>query len=423
MQTELDGEKVTIKFEGRMVELLAMIDPKLYRPHVIIERGKPVLYAELCKVLYGMLQAALKFWRQVSQDLRSLGYEINPYDWCVANKQVNGKQHTVGWHVDDFLLTHEDPTVNDGLIQWFSEKYGRLSPLTVHRGHTHEYLGMTIHFERPKCVVIIMENYIERLINEAPGEWAGTATTPAGKHLFDINDGATTLDEERARLFHHMVAKALFLSKRARPDIQLTVSFLCTRVRAPDEDDWRKLRRLILYLRDTAKLPLTLQADDTRIIKWWIDAAYAVHNDCKSQSGAAMTLGRGMTYSSSVRQKINTRSSTEAELVGVNDFMPQVLWTRYFLEAQGYDLRDNLVYQDNQSAILLEENGKGSSSKRTRHINIRFFFVTDRVQAGELSIKYCPTEEMVADFFTKPLQGAQFRKLRNIVLNIDDPHD
>lgn len=423
MQTELDGEKVTIKFEGRMVELLAMIDPKLYRPHVIIERGKPVLYAELCKVLYGMLQAALKFWRQVSQDLRSLGYEINPYDWCVANKQVNGKQHTVGWHVDDFLLTHEDPTVNDGLIQWFSEKYGRLSPLTVHRGHTHEYLGMTIHFEQPKCVVITMENYVERLINEAPGEWAGTATTPAGKHLFDINDGATTLDEERARLFHHMVAKALFLSKRARPDIQLTVSFLCTRVRAPDEDDWRKLRRLILYLRDTAKLPLTLQADDTRIIKWWIDAAYAVHNDCKSQSGAAMTLGRGMTYSSSVRQKINTRSSTEAELVGVNDFMPQVLWTRYFLEAQGYDLRDNLVYQDNQSAILLEENGKGSSSKRTRHINIRFFFVTDRVQAGELSIKYCPTEEMVADFFTKPLQGAQFRKLRNIVLNIDDPHD
>lgn len=424
MQTELSGEKVIIKFEGRMAEMLAMIDPKLYRPHVMLEKGKPVLYAELCKVLYGMLQAALKFWLQVSQDLVSLGYEINPYDWCVANKMINGKQHTVGWHVDDFLLTHVDPSVNDCLIKWFNQKYGGLSPLSVHRGHTHDYLGMVLNFERKGCVVVTMKDYIARLIDEAPVEWAGTATTPAGKQLFDINEHATKLEEGRARLFHHMVAKALFLCKRARPDIQLAVSFLCTRVKAPDEDDWRKLRRLIQYLNGTSDLALTLQAGETRVVKWWIDAAFAVHSDSKSHSGAAMTLGQGMTYTSSVRQKLNTRSSTEAELVGVNDFMPQVLWTRYFLEAQGYGLRDNLVYQDNQSAILLEENGKGSSSKRTRHINIRFFFVTDRIQGGELTVKYCPTEEMVADFFTKPLQGHQFRKLRDVVLNIkNDLHN
>ena len=78
-------------------------------------------------------------------------------------------------------------------------------------------------------------------------------------------------------------------------------------------------------------------------------------------------------WSNSIKQKINTRSSTEAELVAVDDMMPQILWTRYFMEAQGYGSKNTIVYQDNKSAILLEKNGKMSSSKRTKHINIRYF--------------------------------------------------
>lgn len=418
MQTSLKGEKIHIKFEGRMAELLSMIDPKLYRKHIIIEKGKPVLYAELCKALYGMLQAARMFWKQISGDLVGLGYEINPYDWCVCNKIINGKQHTVGWHVDDFILTHEDPSVNDDLISWFSEKYGKLTPLTVGRGKIHDYLGMKLDFNRRGKVIITMIDFIKELVEEAPSEFGGMASTPGKKHLFEVNDQCPKLEEERSITFHHFVAKSLFLSRRARPDIQLVVGFLSTRVKAPDEDDWKKLRRLVQYLRQSYELPLTLEADNSRIVKWWIDAAYAVHPDMRSQSGGTMTLGKGATYSSSVRQKLNTKSSTEAELVGVNDFMPQILWTRYFLQAQGYAMKDNVVHQDNRSAILLEENGKGSSSKRTRHINVRFFFITDRIEKGEVSVAHCPTDEMLGDFFTKPLQGAKFFNFRDKVLNI-----
>jgi hypothetical protein len=139
----------------------------------------------------------------------------------------------------------------------------------------------------------------------------------------------------------------------------------------------------------------------------------------KSHTGGAMTLGRGIIYGTSTRQKLNTKSSTESELVGVNDVMGQVLWTRYFFREQGFRVDHNIVHQDNQSAILLEKNGRASSSKRTRHINIRYFFVNDRVESGEVSIKYCPTELMVADFFTKPLQGIQFQTFRDIIMNIN----
>jgi hypothetical protein len=190
-------------------------------------------------------------------------------------------------------------------------------------------------------------------------------------------------------------------------------------VQAPDKDDYKKLRRTMQYLRGTIDLVLTLEADDLHLLKWWVDASYAVHPDMKSHTGATLvSLGKSSVYSASRRQKLNTKSSTEAELVGVDDVMDQVLWTKYFLEAQGYEVRDNTVYQDNQSTMLLEKNGRGSSSKRTRHINVRYFFVTDRIKSGEVNVEYCPTGDMVGDFFTKPLQGTHFRRLRDVIMNV-----
>jgi len=156
-------------------------------------------------------------------------------------------------------------------------------------------------------------------------------------------------------------------------------------------------------------------------MKWWIDASFAVHQDMCSHTGATMSLGKGGIYSSSTRQKINTKSSTEAELVGVSDALNMVIWTKNFLSDQGFQVTDNVVYQDNQSAILLEANGRASSGQRTRHINIRYLFVTDCIKQGDLQVEYCPTDDMLGDFFTKPLQGARFKRLRQIILNLS--HD
>jgi hypothetical protein len=118
----------------------------------------------------------------------------------------------------------------------------------------------------------------------------------------------------------------------------------------------------------------------------------------------------------STKQKLNTRSSTESELVGINDMMPIILWTRYCLLSQGYRVVKNLLLQDNRSSILLERNGRALSGKRMRHINIRYFFISDRKNMKEVSLHWCPTKEMVADFWTKPLQGSHLRKLRDYII-------
>ena len=86
--------------------------------------------------------------------------------------------------------------------------------------------------------------------------------------------------------------------------------------------------------------------------------------------------------------------------------------------AQGYEIKENIVYQDNKSAILLEKNGKMSSSKRTKHIHCRFFFVTDRIRTREMSEEWCPTSDMVGDYMTKPLQGALFTRFRDQIMGV-----
>jgi hypothetical protein len=96
--------------------------------------------------------------------------------------------------------------------------------------------------------------------------------------------------------------------------------------------------------------------------------------------------------------------------------MPIILWTRYFLLSQGYGVVKNLLLQDNRSSILLERNGRALSGKPTRHINIQYFFISDWVNMKEVSLHWCPTKEMVADFWTKPLQGSHFRKLRDYIM-------
>ena len=199
----------------------------------------------------------------------------------------------------------------------------------------------------------------------------------------------------------------LYLSKRACPDIQLSVFFLCTRVRGPDTDDYKNLARVMKYIQGTIGLPLILSIDKSVNRKWYVDASFAVHKDMRSHTGGFMTMGTGGAYVQSSKKNLNTKSSTDSKLVGVDDVLTQIIWTRYFLKEQGHMIQDNVIYQDNQSAIRLEKNGKRSISKRTRHINIRYYFITDSIMKQEASMEFCPTFDMIGDYFKKALQGSQ----------------
>ena len=218
MQVDVD-EIVHVRLTGTMAELLTKVDPVLYTKYMGTERGEPVMYVQLQKALYGTLSAALLFWKDLSGHLADEGYEANPYDCCVMNKNVRGKQSTVVWHVDDLKISHVEGKANEELLAKLNEWYGEETELTVTRGDIHEYLGMTIDYSVEGKVKIRMDDYVENLLEEAPPDMEGRATTPAASHLFKVNAESKKLDISVSEMFHSMTAKLLFLCKRARPEI------------------------------------------------------------------------------------------------------------------------------------------------------------------------------------------------------------
>ena len=142
----------------------------------------------------------------------------------------------------------------------------------------------------------------------------------------------------------------------------------------------------------------------------------------RSHTEGMMPFEIGALHTKSTKQKLNTKSSTEAELVGVSEYLPYHIWLINFLEYQGYKVKKKLLFQDNESTIKMEVKGRNSCTGNSRHADIRFFFVHDRVRTGKGDVVYCPTDKMVADFFTKPLQGSIFKKFRASVMGHSD-HD
>ena len=306
-----------------------------------MKENKKTLYLVVLSAIYGMLEASMLFHKKLRDDLEAIGFAFNPYEPCVCNRIIRGNQHTVRFHVDDLLSSHVDGSVNDKFAKWLNEMYGKHGKkVKVVRGNRHQYLGMSLEFisGKNRGVKITMHDHVNGMVDGSPFNLSkcDTALTPASKKLFEVGNGK--------------------------------------------ESDWSKLKRLIMYLNGTRKKGLFLRIDEVNVIKWWADASFGVHPDFKSHTGAMMSMGGGAFQSFSKKQKLNTRSSNESELVALDDVSVHIMWTKLLLEHQGYRVDKNIVYQDNRTSMLLEINGLKSAGKRSRAINLRYFWMTDQMK-------------------------------------------
>ena len=408
-------KKILMVFRGEFVDIMCEVNPE-YKKYVTTDKnGKKVLYVKILRAIYGCIESALLWYQLYVKTLKGMGFKLNPYDRCVANKIINGKQCTIAWYVDDNKISHEDPKVVTEVLEAIKEHFG---DLVINRGNEHDLLGMKITINRKnKTVTIDMRDQLIETFNMFNEELDETVASPAQKNLFTTYDGVCEgLDKARSEVFHSVTAKLLFIMKRGRPDIETTISYLMTRVSKSNEKDWMKLKRCLGFLKGTINDLRTIGADSLRDLHVWIDASHAVHENMRGHTGGTMSMGVGTLHNKSSKQKINTKSTTESETVGVSEYLPYDIWQVNFFKEQGYDIRNNYIYQDNESAAKLEINGRNSCTGNSRHIDIKFFWVKDRVDKKEVEIKYCPTTLMLADYFTKPLQGNVFRRFRDVIM-------
>jgi hypothetical protein len=237
IQTRVEDEKdmAIIKIHGVLVDILVEIAPDAYKSYATTDKkGVRQLLVQCQKALYGTMVASLLYYRKFTKSLTDIGFELNPYDPCVANKMIEGKQMTIScFHVDDCKLSHRMRKVMDKMIEWLRQEYESIfedgsGKMMVSRGKVHKYLGMTLDYTTRGQVKITMIDYVEEILtafDKADPKGGGTKTSAAPETLFKSDEDCEKLQPSKAVEFHNLVAKPLYATKRARPDTCTAIAF------------------------------------------------------------------------------------------------------------------------------------------------------------------------------------------------------
>jgi len=411
-----EGKFALLKITGQFVDIVCEVNPE-FKQGVRYENGRKVLYVRILKAIYGMIESALLWYELYVTILIDEGYELNPYDKCVANKMVNDNQCTIGWYVDDNIVGHKEESVINDLVQKIDSRF---PGLVVQKGPKLDFLGMELVFRDDGKLDIGTVDFLKKMVKEFEEdtgvELNRSYATPAASWLFKIKE-AKELCPKFTSFFRKYVMKTLWASKRSRPDLETTMGFLTTRVQVPTKDDWHKLTRLMSFIKNTADDVRTIGADDLHHLLTLIDSAHAVHEkDMRGHTGSVSTMGTGVLDTKSSKQKMNTRSSTETEFVGTSEALPKTIFRCFFMEAQGYKIKYNVLGKDNESEIKLLKNGRDSCTWNSKHIAIKYFWVTDRIKDGQIIVEHCPTDQMIGDYMSKPVQGSLFKTFRSVIM-------
>ena len=407
-----------MRIDATLAAILAKLDPK-YKQYIGTKGG---VIVELDKALYGCVESAALWYAQLSSFLTNdLDFIANIHDPCVFNMlDAHGKQITIVLHVDDMLITCETKDTIAHVLAAIDERYPET---TMSFGPKIAFLWMAMDFTCKGECEITMNGMVDSIFHDCDVD--GEARSPAMETLFEVNpeqtpvDGLHSAGMTNQEWFHSHVAKVLYLAKRVKPECLTTVSYLATRVNKADSDDVEKLNRLLRYLRYSRGRGIRLCPGVRGVrVRAYIDAAYGVHVDGKSHSGSAIMIGdNGLCSVKSGKQSIVVKSSTEAEFVGTSDNMNQAFHVRNFIIAQGHPDSPVEILQDNMSCMAMLGKSK-PTSLRTRHIQIRYFWISERIDSGEAYVTHMSTVDMgAANILTKPLNGKQFIDERQALTN------
>jgi len=330
------------------------------------------------------------------------------------------KEITIGVYVDDLIILYDTDESLDWFLELLEEKYGEPR---VQRDMV-DYLNVSItrvnspNKQFPEGTFLVSQQaYLQAIQKKFPAYfWEDVSVkAPYTTELFSDGDVSPASDP---KMFVSVAMSLVYVCTRARPDIFLAISYLCTRVKNPTAEDESKLRHLCTYLQNTITLVLAFTPSNDLNIISWVDASYAIHEDAKGHSGTLITAGNDKgspVFIRSRKQKLVTRSSTESELVAMHDASPQVVWTRAFLEELGHTQKPAVIMQDNKSTIFMAEKGSGNFH-RTKHIAVRYFAIKQLIDDQVVQLQYAPTETMLADPLTKPIIGKRFVEWRDQIL-------
>jgi hypothetical protein len=404
-------ELVYMCIEPIMAKILIELCPEL----VIGLRPDGWLIVRLVKALYGLKQAGLMWYKTLRKFMESLGFYVSSKDQGVFIKRDGNDWIYVTVHVDDLLIVAKSDELSTWLTDSLQKEYGESDVQVDNLSH----LGMNIVNDTKTGIIRLNQiGYIETYLEKYNIVGNRQTKTPSSAELYDPSEDSEQASDEDQVLFRSQVMSLMYLAKRTRPDFLKEVAWLATKCAKATVEDLSHLNRLNVYLANTVKYEANIYCKSLTI-HCYSDASHMVHSDCKGHTGVTLSLGSEnfpfMVISK--KQKLVSRSSTEAELIALDEGVVQVMWARQFLIelGQGVTSRPSKIFQDNKSTIVLAHKGPTGQGK-SKHIANKFFYVTQCIDSRDVEVLYLPTEMMIADILTKPLSGQLFDRMRALLL-------
>jgi hypothetical protein len=354
-----------------------------------------------CWNLSGLCLSPYRFQQHLSNTIMSLEYNQLVNDPCLYKKKVDDKLSILSTHVDDIMNVSNDESLTASLEQRLIEEYKEISV----QNPATSYLGIDI--KRGVDLRDIFLSQPELIESILAFDSDKICKTPSTSDIYKQDGDDQSINQKK---YLSIIMKMMYLARITRPDLLFSVTHLASRCSSPTVYDYKQVIRIIRYIRYTRHYVLHIHCDN---LSTYLnsDASYASHSDGRSQTGFVLCIGTSYIHAVSLKQKVGSSSSTDAEIIALQSSVKYLKWIRQVLyELDVEDVKPTIAYQDNKSTILICS-ANSSSTKRVKHLLSKISFIRSMIQSNEVIIQYLETEETLADIFTKPLPAQNHQKL------------
>lgn len=389
--------------------LNGVLDDKIYmkQPPGYEEKG-PQYVCKLNKSLYGLKQAANVWNKALHNVLTKDGFIQSSADNCLYTKchvEEGNSPIYLLIYVDDILVAAKSkPQLNE--VEQILKKNFEIKNL----GAVHHYLGLEVKKDKNDNFCIRQKYYIDKLLKEY-----GLQDAKISKFPVDPGYGKSISEKLNSNSdYRKLIGSLLYIAVNSRPDIAASISILSRKTESPTKEDWNELKRVLRYLKGTSEHYLKLSNDDSRdnCLIGYADASWAEDKtDRKSNTGFVFQLNNGTVSWCCRKQSCVALSSTESEFISLSEACREAIWIRKLLtDMMVPQTNATTIFEDNQGCLRMMDEGKFSN--RTKHIDTKLYFIKHHIDKRDIICEYCPTQEMLADMLTKPLNSIKIQRHR-----------
>jgi hypothetical protein len=302
---------------------------------------------------------------------------------------------------------------NSGIREWFELSMKKWYELVI-QDKDITYLGMSVT-KTVEGITVHQSGYIDTLCDKFQVDETSISSSPTGSNFFEENDKDVSVNTTK---YLGLIMSLMYLARYTRPDILMPVTYLATKSANPKQGHYNKGIKILSYVLGTKARRLFFPSNIKPTLKIYADAAHMLHKDAKGHGGIIATLGSAPIVTKSFKFKLITRSSTESEMVCLEESVTYALWLSVLLKDFHFKFQVPVtIYQDNLSTIGIVMNG--GSFSRSKHMIAKYSFVKQHVDLKDIELVHCRTNVMVADMLTKPLSGSDLKKLSDLVFIVE----